>query len=569
MAAPNPLDQIQAFFKRYTLQQKLTLAGSGALVLVLLWTLVFFMNRVDYQTLYADLDPQEAQSIVQKLQDLKVAYQLGSDGRTVTVSADKIAEVRIQLASQGLPESGRIGFEIFDRTNFGLTNFQEQVNYQRALEGELARSIMTLAEIEAARVHLVLAKESLFQSPDEHTKASVILKFKNGRSLSASAAQGIVNVVASSVKGLTPERVVLIDYRGKILSRNDSGDSGLSAQQLDVRQKLETELSNKIVQILEPAVGAGKVRPQVSVVMNFQQVEETVEQYDPQGSVVRSQEKQEERQPRNERVGGIPGPRATPASNPANPAAITPQQPAADTTAVADQGIKQKEVINYEVSKAVRHTVNPVGRVERLSVAVIIDNHTKVTPGADGVQQTSQEPHKEEEMKKYKDLVSAAIGFNPTRGDQLTVENISFEGAIELLEQPTFFEKQAPVIVTSLRYLIVPVVFIILYLLFLRPVQKSILANWPSAGPQLPGNTRALPRLPAPIQTPMTVKQLEAQLSGAPAQDSLGGLQQEYGPVATPSKTEMMRKRVVEHAQADPETVARMVRVWLSDEKNK
>jgi len=569
MAAPNPLDQIQAFFKRYTLQQKLTLAGSGALVLVLLWTLVHFMNSVDYQTLYADLDPQEAQSIVQKLQDLKVAYQLGSDGRTVTVSADKIAEVRIQLASQGLPEICRIRFEIFDRTNFGLTNFQEQVNYQRALEGELARSIMTLAEIEAARVHLVLAKESLFQNPDDHTKASVILKFKNGRSLSQSAAQGIVNVVASSVKGLSPERVVLIDYRGKILSRNESADSGLSAQQLDVRQKLETELSNKIVQILEPAVGAGKVRPQVSVVMNFQQVEETVEQYDPQGSVVRSQEKQEERQPRNERVGGIPGPRATPASNPANPAAITPQQPAADTTTVADQGIKQKEVINYEVSKAVRHTVNPVGRVDRLSVAVVIDNHTKVTTGADGAQQTSQEPHKEEEMKKYKDLISAAIGFNPTRGDQLTVENISFEGAIELLEQPTFFEKQAPVIVTSLRYLIVPVVFILLYLLFLRPVQKSVLAYWASAGPQLPGNTRALPRLPGPIQTPMTVKQLEAQLSGAPAQDSLSALQSEYGPVPTHSKMEMMRKRVIEHAQADPETVARMVRVWLSDEKNK
>src|SRR3989454_2788440 len=248
MAAPNPLEQIKAFFTRYTLQQKLALAGSGALVLALLWVLVFFMNRVEYQTLYADLDPQEAQGIVQKLQDLKVPYELSTDGRTIKVASDKLSEIRIQLASQGLPESGRVGFEIFDRTNFGLTNFQEQVNYQRALEGELARSIMTLAEIEAARVHLVLAKESLFQTSDDQTKASVILKLKNGRTLSPAAAQGIVNVVASSVKGLTPEKVVLIDYRGKILSRNESGDSGLSAQQLDVRQKLETELSNKIVQ---------------------------------------------------------------------------------------------------------------------------------------------------------------------------------------------------------------------------------------------------------------------------------------------------------------------------------
>src|SRR5437016_8857459 len=377
MAAPSPLEQIKAFFTRYTLQQKLALAGSAALVLVLLWVLVYFVNRVEYQTLYADLDPQEAQSIVQKLQELKVPYELGADGRTVKVASEKIAEVRIQLASQGLPESGRIGFEIFDRTNFGLTNFQEQVNYQRALEGELARSIMTLAEVEAARVHLVLAKESLFQNSDEQTKASVILKLKNGRSLSASAAQGIVNMVASAVKGLTPDKVVLIDYKGKILSRNDNGESGLSAQQLDARQKLENELSGKIVQILEPAVGQGKIRPQVSVVMNFQQVEETVEQYDPQGSVVRSHQKQEEHQPKSEHIGGIPGPRNAPSANPAAAAAAAgtaPAEPAAVNT--SNDLLKQNETINYEVSKAVRHVVNPVGKLERMSVAVLIDNHT-------------------------------------------------------------------------------------------------------------------------------------------------------------------------------------------------
>lgn len=575
MAAPNPFEQIKAFFTRYTLQQKLAIAGSGALVLVLLWVLVFFMNRVEYQTLYADLDPQEAQGLIQKLTDLKVPYELGTDGRTIKVAADKIAEVRIQLASQGLPESGRIGFEIFDRTNFGLTNFQEQVNYQRALEGELARSIMTLAEVEAARVHLVLSKESLFQNSDEQTKASVILKLKNGRSLSASAAQGIVNVVAGSVKGLQAEKVVLIDYRGKILSRNESGDSGLSGQQLDARQKLETELSGKIVQILEPAVGQGKVRPQVSVVMNFQQVEETVEQYDPQGSVVRSQQKQEERLPGKERVGGIPGPRNTNSANPANPAAAAPaaapgvaEQTAANTT--TDNLLKQNETINYEVSKAVRHIVNPVGKIDRLSVAVLIDNHTKVTTGADGKQQTAQEPRNADDMKKYKDLISAAIGFNPNRGDQLTVENVSFEGETELVEKPTFMEKQGPMIMTGLRYLIIPVVFIILYLFFIRPVQKTVFAGWAPAGSLPPGMSRNLPRLPGAVQTPMTVKQLEAQLNGLTAKDDYANTpEREFLPLPAPSKMDMIRKRVVEQTQNDPETVARLVRMWLADERNK
>src|SRR5437016_10028042 len=209
MAAPNILEQIKTFFTRYTLQQKLMLAGSAALVMVMMWLLVFFMNRVEYQTLYADVDPQEAQGIVQKVQELKVPYQLSEDGRTIKVASDKLAEVSIQLASQGLPESGRIGFEIFDRTNFGLTNFQEQVNYQRALEGELARSIMTLSEVEAARVHLVLAKESLFQTSDDQTKASVILKLKNGRSLSGTAASGIVSMVASAVKVQTDRKSVV------------------------------------------------------------------------------------------------------------------------------------------------------------------------------------------------------------------------------------------------------------------------------------------------------------------------------------------------------------------------
>ncbi|HEY2383033.1 MAG TPA: flagellar basal-body MS-ring/collar protein FliF [Terriglobia bacterium] len=535
MAAQSPLDQIKVFLTRYTLQQKLAIAGSGALVLVMLWALVFFMNRVEYQTLYADLDPQEAQGLIQKLTDLKVPYELGPDGRTIKVAADKIAEVRIQLASQGLPESGRIGFEIFDRTNFGLTNFQEQVNYQRALEGELARSIMTLAEVEAARVHLVLPKESLFQSTDDQTKASVILKLKNSRTLSASAAQGIINVVASSVKGLTPEKVVLIDYRGKILSRNDSGDSGLSSTQLDARQKVETELSNKIVQILEPAVGQGKVRPQVSVVMNFQQVEETVEQYDPQGSVVRSQQKQEEREPQTESAGNL---------------------------------LKQNETTNYEVSKAVRHIVNPVGRVDRVSIAVLIDNHTKVVTGSDGKPQTTQEPRDADDMKKYRDLISAAIGFNPDRGDQLTVENVSFEGEAELVEKPTFMDKQGPLIMTGLRYLIIPVVFIILYLLFLRPVQKSVFGNWAPAG-SIPAG-RNVPRLPGTVKTPMTVKQLEAQLNGTTlADDRADAAERELQSLSSPTKIDLIRKRVVEQTQSDPETVARLVRMWLADERHK
>jgi flagellar M-ring protein FliF len=481
------------------------------------------------------------------------------------VSSDKLSEVRIQLASEGLPESGRVGFEIFDRTNFGLTNFQEQVNYQRALEGELARSIMTLNEVAAARVHLVMARESLYQNTEDQTKASVILKLKNGRTLPAASVQGIVNVVASSVKGLSADKITLIDYRGKILSRSDAENS-LTGQQLDVRQKMETEMAAKIVQILEPTVGAGKVRPQVSIAMNFQQVEETVESYDPQGSVIKSTSRDQENAPNSRSVGGIVGPRSTapPAAGAAAGAA-----PAAETPA-GPLPLKQNEVINYEVSKSLKHIVNPVGKVERVSVAVILDNQVTTSTTPEGKTETKTTPRTPEEMKKYKDLVSAAIAFNAERGDQLIVENVSFENEVENIAEQTFLEKQGPTILTGLRYLLIPFVFILVYFLFIRPVQKTVFsAAWATAdGP----SGRALPRAGG-AQTPMTVRQLEARLQNGGAasdhDDYANTAERELLPLPQASRMDLIRKRVVEHAQQDPETVARLVRVWLNDEKNK
>jgi len=584
MALPAPIQNVKTLLSRFTLQQKMSIAASGAVVMGMMWLAVFLSNRVDFQVVFADLDPSEAQGIVQKLQDLKVPYQLSTDSRSISVASEKASEVRIQLASQGLPSSGRVGFEIFDQTNFGLTNFQEQVNYQRALEGELARSIMTLTEVDVARVHLVLPKDSLFQSAEDQTKASVILKLKNGRNLSDNAVQGIINLVASSVKGLTPEKVTLIDYRGKVLARPESNDA-LTGKQLGERQNLENELATKIIQILEPAVGHGKVRPQVSVSMSFQQVEETTERYDPEGSVIRSQQKLEERQPPNQIAAGIPGPKGQvnpvkPAQGNANaaaqPAATPPTVTPAPATPENTLPTKKSEVINYEVSKSIRHSVEPVGKLNRVSVAVIIDNHSKTVTGTDGNPQTTSEPRTPEEMTKYRDIVAATVGFNAERGDKLTIENVSFAGEIDVVKEPTFIERQGPIVLTGLRYLIIPMAFVLIYLLFLRPVKKVVFATLSGAagsgGSQIASGqlVKSLPNPAFPkIQTPMTVKQLEAQLQSGSTQAQLdeykAGL--EMLPIAGTSKMEIIRDRVIEHASQDPETVARLVRVWLNDDK--
>ena len=561
--------QIKAFLARYSLQQKLGMVFSAGLVVVLMWAMVYYVNKVEYQILYSDLDPTEAQSIVTKLQSMpEVKYQLTNDGTTIRVSSDKLSEVRIQLASEGLPESGRVGFEIFDRTNFGLTNFQEQVNYQRALEGELARSIMTLNEVAAARVHLVMARESLYQNSEEQTKASVILKLKNGRSLPSSSVQGIVNVVASSVKGLSADKITLIDYRGKILSRSE-GENSLTGQQLDVRQKMETEMAAKIVQILEPTVGAGKVRPQVSIAMNFQQIDETVEQYDPQGSVIKSTQRDLDNTPNSRSVGGLVGPRSF---NPPATGAATPATPPAAETPAGPTPLRQNELINYEVSKSVKHIVNPVGTVERVSVAVILDNQTTNSTTPEGKTETKTTPRTPDEMKKYKDLVAAAIAFNAERGDQLIVENLSFDSEAESIQEQSFLEKQGPTILTGVRYLLVPLVFILIYFLFIRPVQKTVFsAAWATADGLSGRSGGSLPRAGG-AQTPMTVRQLEARLQNGGSADGdayANTAERELLPLPQASRMDLIRKRVVEHAQQDPETVARLVRVWLNDEKNK
>jgi flagellar M-ring protein FliF len=560
------VQNIRAFLARYSLQQKLAMVFAAGLVIVLTWTMVYFVNKVSFQVLYSDVDPAEAQSIVTKLQGMQVPYELSEDGRTIRVASEKLSEVRIQLASEGLPESGRIGFEIFDRTNFGVTNFQEQVNYQRALEGELVRSIVTLKEVAAARVHLVMAKESLYESADDQTKASVVLKLKSGKSLPASGVQGIVNLVASAVKGLTPDKVAVIDSFGKMLSRSEAENS-LTGQQLGMRQNVETEMAAKIVRILEPAVGVGKVKPQVSVAMNFQQVEETQENYDPQKAVIVSSQRQSDTVTGAVPVGGVVGVRPPPP-----PTATTPGITIATDPAKPSTSGKSSEVVNYEISKSIRHIVNPVGKIERVSVAVVLDNQTETTTGADGKSLVKSTPRTPEEMKKYHDLVAAAIAFDTERGDQLIVENISFdsENSPESIIEPTFMEKQSPTILTGLRYIIIPIAFVVIYFMFIRPLQKSVMAGWVPVTAE-GQTTRGLLR--GGVQTPLTVKQLEARLASNNTAGDLNEMSNagdfDFAAPQGPSKIDMIRKRVIDQAKQDPETVARLVRVWLNEEKNR
>jgi flagellar M-ring protein FliF len=537
-----------------TWNQRIWLVVLAAAVIGGVISLIYFMNQDEYQVLYSDLGSEEAGTIIERLKAQKAAYLVADSGKAIKVPSERINELRIQLASEGLPQGGKIGFEIFDRTNLGMTEFVERVSYKRALEGELARTILSLKEIGQARVHLVLPKESLFEDKEEPTKASVVLKLKSGRQLSQAVVSGIVHLVASAVEGLDPGNVTVVDSNGRLLSESQgTPEEALTAGQMELKARTEKDLSAKIINILEPVVGEGRVKADTSVLMDFSRREQTEEKYDPQ-SVIRSQAKtQEQSQPSTVASGaGVPGT----ASNGADPApTFIPLGQSGGSF------VKQSETTNYEVSKLVRHTLEPAATLQKMSVAVIVDDAVQTEKAQDGATTRKTSPRSPEDLKKIKDLVIAAAGIDTNRGDLLTVENIAFEAPQELEEAPSGILPELKTLGRpALRYAAYLLLFLMAYLLLFRPVSKKLIVsveeslnNRPAAKEVSEGGTPALS-----LATPKTVKELEAALGE--------GLNMGQVTAGNINKSDILKQRIAEFVQREPEKGAQLVRTWLTDE---
>jgi flagellar M-ring protein FliF len=534
----------------------------------------YWISQPTYQLLVADMDAETASAVVARLEDDNIPYQLGSGGRTVSVPAERIDTLRLQLASGGLPSAGRIGFEIFDRPAFGTTEFLEHVNYRRALEGELARTIGTLSEVSSARVHIAMARDSLFVDRDQPAKASVVLRLKNSGPLEVATAKAIANLVAGSVEALKPEAVVIVDTFGRPLTRGpEAEEAGLSSTQLERQRQIERDLTTRVVALLEPVVGDGRVRVNVAAHLNTEAVEETEESFDP-ASVVRSRQTMQETGASSRVAGGVSGARANqpPALSTALPngapedandaataqtasaaAAAPAPAPAANTLTTNTSPGRTSETTNYEVGRTTRHTVSPQGALARLSVAVILDDERVTTKNADGTLATTTKPWEAEGKQRIHGLVAAAVGLDTERGDLLTVENIAFDVPQALPEpEPTPVTQQAIDVVKDYWPAAVRGVGIFALAAFalfgiLRPLSRRLAGR--AATPALPAAAGPSARLP-------TIKemenQIEAELSAATGQ--AGRL-----PVLT--------KRVAKLANDEPEQLARIVRGWISDEQ--
>ncbi|HEX5110998.1 MAG TPA: flagellar basal-body MS-ring/collar protein FliF [Vicinamibacterales bacterium] len=538
------LDSLIARFKSSAAalsgRQLLTLTVAFVAVVALTIWSAYSLNTPSYGVLFSDMDSEAASSVVSKLKNAKVQYVLDDGGGTIRVPTDRIDELRLEFASDGMPSSGRMGFELFDRTAFGVTDFLEHVNYRRALEGELARTISTIREVAGARVHIALPQPSLFVGQEQPTKASVVLKLRQNQRLQPATVNAITGLMAASVESLRPESVVIIDNYGRPLSTQEQA-SEADGVPLERQQRIEQDMTTRLVALLEPIVGPGRVRINVSAKLNSDTQELTEERWDP-NPVIRSRQSVSQ-----SAAGATTLAQAVPAGARSNlpPEPPPPGEPAAGATppvtvvAASAPGSHMAETTNYEVGKVTTHSLKPRGDIARLSVAVLVDNERPADEKAQPA------PRKPEEIQKIHGLVAAAVGLDMERGDQLTVENIAFEEApVEEIAAPTFIQQYAPQALEVGRILGIVAIGLVALLFVIRPTVRSLTTRSPAAQ----AATGALP-------VPRTVEDLEAEIDAQLAGATVG--QSRRMPVLT--------KRVAALTEREPENAARLLRTWLSE----
>ncbi len=474
----------------WSMTRKLSLVGVAA-VSILLFTLIIIQARVaDYSLLFANLPSRDAAEVVEWLKDRRIPYRLEGGGNMIMIPADQVYEVRLELAGSGLADGG-VGFEIFDTQSFGMTDFTQKVNYRRALQGELTRTITSLAPVEAARIHLALPEKRLFREQQQPATASVILKLAAGRTLREAQVQGIVHLVAGSVEGLEPEYVTVVDSNGRTLSNNRDNEAPGPATpgMLGFQQTLESRLEHRAQTLLERALGIGNALVKVNAQIDFDQRERVEESLDPRGAVVVSEQTMTEEGGRQV-AGGVPGVVANLEEGAAGAVTNIPSS-------------RTEEVVNYELSKVVSKTVQSVGTVQNLSVSVLVAD--RVAPGGAGEAPVTT-PRTAQEIQELEQMVRSALGINDARGDVISVVSMPFESSfVDMsMPEPSVVDRVYPLL-PVIRYALLAIAALLVYLLLVRPLVRTLRT--------------------ASVQTqPMkTVEELENELRSQESRPLLGG----------------------------------------------
>ena len=568
------MNQLRQLFDSLSIRQRITIALAALGVVGGLWWFSRWNAERDFKPLFTNMSAEDAAVVVNRLREGGTEFRLSENGTTILVGSAKVAELRLQLAGAGIPKSGRIGFELFDRTNMGASEFTEQVNYHRAMEGELERSIMSLSEVEAARVHITLAKESVFLESRQPAKASVLLKLKPGAKLSPSNVSAICNLTASAVPSLLPEAVSVVDADGNLLNRprrNSGDDQEGSDAMLDYRKSVEREVQNKIQATLEPILGSGRFRATVSADCDFTSGEQSDEVFDPSKSVMVTSQRTEDG-PGSVTASGVPGT----ASNLPRPTS-TPGKSSSTY-------VRRTENIAYQSSRTLKRTKIPQGALKKMSLSVLLD-HTVRMEGTGDKAKRMIEPPSPEKLKVVRDLVTAASGFQQERGDVLVVESFPFETTLTpetiVSAKPTapapdplnwapgwlktiLGNKSAPILL-GVGAAAVLVLAGGLFLLLRKKGKAKVEVHAQGAirggsGDATSATENALS--PEAIQKQIDAKFAQQQIEKAQQRaEALAALQ--LPPVST-KKTEVLAHHIAEEAKKDPAAMAQIVRSWLN-----
>lgn len=455
----------------------------GAAFIGLVFALVMWASAPEFRVLYSNLSEADGGRIVNELDTRQIPYQLNGSG-TILVPSDQVHKLRLQMAEQGLPQGGNAGFSLMDNQAFGISQFAEQVNFQRALEGELASSMESLGPVQKARVHLAMAKASVFVREREPAKASVILTLHPGRKLGDGQVQAIIHMVSSSVPELAPDNVTVVDQYGALLSQNNRDDA-LSGSKLDYIQQVERSYQLRIENILIPILGRDNIKAQVVAQVDFSKREATAERYSPNPTAdtaaIRSIQRNTNLQGSGNGAMGIPGALTnTPPGVEPSPIETPAEGEEGDVAAnTGTRAVQQDQVVNYELDRFVEHVDHQRGQLERLSVAVVINHRTVLDE--EGVPQMV--PRSEEELEYINRLVRQAMGFQEARGDQIEVVNSPFVNEQDtIVEQPWYKQPAMLQLAQNLvRYVLAGIGILLLYLLLLRPIMKRYVHIAPAA----------------------------------------------------------------------------------------
>lgn len=553
--AGNAPNLLQRFNQQPNPRKILIIVVAAALIAAVIGAYMWSRDP-GYRILFSGLSDRDGGQIIQSLQQMNIPYRLDAGG-VISVPADQVYNARLQLASQGMPKGGTAGFELLDNQKFGISQFGEQVNYQRAIEGELARSIESLAAVQSARVHLAMPKQTVFLRDQQKPTASVLLTLHPGRILDGSQVAGIVHLVSSSVPDLPIRNVTVVDQNGSLLSSIpelgvNNTNAPLNQRQLAYVHQIEQMLSERVQKILEPIVGVDNVKAEVTAQVDFSEIEQTSESFKPNSapnaSAIRSEQTAEGTGTSGAQPSGVPGALSNQPPGAATAPITLPNPPGVAVNTGQNQTSHKEATRNYEVDKTIQHVKNPVGTIKRVSVAVVV-NYKRVNQKDGGIRSV---PLTQAEMNQISNLVREAMGYNKDRGDTLNVVNAAFADRVLDVAGKSFLEKLTDYLIAHTADIVkvILIALVLAYLLFgvVRPILRDVIRPKQEQRAALAGEEGAV----ALTAEELAQSEVEAEaVAEAEASAQLAAF------------SELMQ-RAKDMAKEDPRMVATIIREWLS-----